>query len=50
MASQPASELQLASQPALWQNVNLTQSQILEEGQGDILLDGKSGSQPAAIG
>ena len=44
---QPASQLQLASQPAIWQNVNLTQSQILGEGQVDILLDGQSANQPA---
>ena len=39
MTSQPA------SQQAIWQNVNLTQSQILGEGQVNILLDGQSASQ-----
>ena len=42
MTSQPV------SQQAIWQNVNITQSQILGEGQVNILLDWPA-SQPAAI-
>ena len=40
--------MQLASQQAIWQNVNLTQSQILREGPVDILWDGQSANQPAS--
>ena len=45
---QMASQLQLASQPAIWQNVNLIQSQMVREGQVDILWDGQSANQPVS--
>ena len=39
---------QMTSQKAIWQNVNLTQSQILSEGQVNILLDGQSVSKTSS--
>ena len=45
MTNHPASQLQLASHPAIWQNVNLTQIQNLGKAHINILIDGQSASQ-----
>ena len=54
MASQPASHLQLASQQAIWKNVNLTLGQILGVSIFDINTQvtffRRQASQPTAIG
>ena len=45
MISQPASQLQLASLPAISQNVNLNQIQHLRKGHVNILIDSQLASQ-----